>query len=140
MLKMTTQDELISLIFRASRLMRQNSARDHRHDFSFFQIRVLGFIDENIKPTMKDIADNFCVTCPSATSVIERLVELKNIRRIPDTRDRRIVRLALTGKGKTTLERGIKELSKHMEKMLSKLSAKEKSELKKILKKITLNL
>ena len=136
---MNTQDELISLIFTISRQMRQRSPHDDKRDFSIFQIKVLDFIAAGKEPTMKDVADNFCVTCPSATAVIERLAELDIIRRIPDSTDRRIVRLALTRKGKTTLERGVKNLSKRMEKMLEGLNQKDKNNLKTILNKIVKN-
>ena len=88
---------------------------------------------------MKDIADNFCVTCPSATAVIDRLAELGIIRRVSDAKDRRIVRLALTSKGKITLKRGLKELSNRMEKMLSGLNKKDREDLKRILNKIVQN-
>ena len=133
---MNTQDELVSLIFKLGRLMRQTSSNDAKYNFSFLQVKVLSFIDSNDEPTMKEIADNFCITCPSATAVIDRLVELENIRRISDAGDRRIVRLALTDKGKITLERGIKELSARIEKLLFNLTAEEKEELKTILNKI----
>lgn len=133
---MNMQDELVSLIFKFGRLMRQNSSNSDKYNFSFLQVKILGFIDSNKEPTMKDIADNFCITCPSATAVIDRLVELDNIRRVSDAGDRRIVRLALTNKGKAALERGVKELSMRIEKLLFNLSAKEKEELKRILNKI----
>jgi DNA-binding MarR family transcriptional regulator len=133
---MSIQDELVSLIFKLGRLMRQTPSNGDKYNFSFLQVKVLSFIDSNSKPTMKEIADNFCITCPSATAVIDRLVELENIRRVSDAGDRRIVRLALTDKGKTTLERGIKELSNRIEKLLSNLTAEEKKELETILNKI----
>jgi len=133
---MNMQDELISLIFKFGRMMRQNSSNGGKYNFSFLQVKVLSFIDANKEPTMKDIADNFCITCPSATAVIDRLVELENIRRVSDAGDRRIIRLALTDKGKITLERGVKELSERIEKMLFNLNSKEKEDLKKILNKI----
>ena len=133
---MNTQNELISLIYKVGRLMREKPPLGNKHNFSFFQIKVLSFIDSNKEPTMKDIADNFCITSPSATAVIERLAELDNIRRVPDPNDRRIVRLILTNKGKTAYEYGIKDLSERMEKILSKLSKKEKEDLRTILNKI----
>jgi DNA-binding MarR family transcriptional regulator len=135
---MTTQNELISLIFKIGRLMRKKPA-DFKRGFSIFQVKVLSFIDSGGEPTMKDIADNFCVTCPSATAVIDRLAELGIIRRVSDAKDRRIVRLALTSKGKITLKRGLKELSNRMEKMLSGLNKKDREDLKRILNKIVQN-
>ena len=133
---MNKQDELVSLIFKFGRQIRQNSFYGKKHDFSFFQTRVLKFIGSAKEPTMKEVADNFCVTCPSATAVIDRLAELKYIRRVNDAGDRRMVRLALTEKGRTTLDRRIKELSKIMEKMLYGLTEKEKADLNRILNKI----
>jgi DNA-binding MarR family transcriptional regulator len=134
---MNTNDELISLIFKIGRLMREKTLNGDKHNFSFLQIKVLSFIASAKEPTMKDISDNFRIACPSATAVIDRLVELENIRRIQDISDRRIVRLALTAKGKSTLECGMKDLSNRMEILLSNLNEREKEDLKTILNKIT---
>ena len=136
---MNVQDEIISLIFKITRQINKGSIGGGKRLFSIFQIKVMGFIDSSMEPTMKDIADNFCVTCPSATAVIERLVELENVRRIADASDRRTIRLALTEKGKTNLSSELKIMSKDMEKVLSKLTEKEKNDLKTILGKITNN-
>ena len=55
-----------------------------------------------------------------ARTLFSKFAELGNIRRIEDPTDRRIVRLALTDKGKVSLEQGLKDLAKMIKKMLVK--------------------
>jgi len=71
------QAQTVSLMFEVGRLLRANSTAVGCGGFSFFRIKVLDFVANQAKPTMKDVADNFGISCPSATAVIEQLVELK---------------------------------------------------------------
>jgi len=86
---------------------------------------------------MKDIADYLCVAPPSATSLINSLVEARQIERSYDKNDRRFVRLVVTPKGKTALASGFKKITTKMRRALSKLNAKERSNLFKILENIS---
>lgn len=130
------QAQIVSLMFEIGRMLRDNSTISGCGGFSFFRIKVLDFVAQKDKPTMKDVADNFGISCPSATAIIERLVELKYLRRIKDSKDRRLIRLELTTKGKNVLKEGIKNLSKQIKNMLIGLNKKEKEELRIILNKI----
>ncbi len=130
------QAQTVSLMFEVGRLLRANSTAVSCGGFSFFRIKVLDFVANQAKPTMKDVADNFGISCPSATAVIERLVELKYLRRAKDSKDRRLIRLELTTKGKNILTKGIKDLSKRIKSMLVGLNKEEKEELRIILNKI----
>jgi DNA-binding MarR family transcriptional regulator len=86
---------------------------------------------------MTDIADFFHIELPSATSLVTKLCDQKLAERRTGLEDRRLVIITLTIKGKTLLERAMRERKKKLEKILSHLSGKEKSELLAILK--TLN-
>ena len=128
--------QLISMIFAVSRLIRERAKDREKIDpFSFLRLETLRYVAEKDNPSMKDVADYLCVTPPSATSLINSLVEAGQIERIYDKDDRRFVRLAVTPKGKTALASGFKKITTRMRRLLSNLNAKERSDLFKILEK-----
>ena len=134
----TNIEQLISAIFTTSRLIREHTEnREEFNPFSFFQLETLRHVAEKSNPSMKDIADYLCITPPSATSLINRLVKAKQIERTKDKCDRRLVRLVITPKGEKTLGSGFEKIVKQMRKVLSCLSKKERVDLIAILQKLS---
>jgi len=129
---------LVEMLFKISRLMKHEmSFTNNLTHLSVLQIQTLLFLNQNTNSSMGDIAEYFRIELPSATSLINKLCDQKLVKRFEDSEDRRLVRIALTGDGKTLLEKAIRERRKKLEKILSYLSAREKSDLSTILK--TLN-
>lgn len=134
----TNIEQLISMIFATSRLIRERvKDREKINPFSFLRLETLRYVTEKDNPSMKDIADYLCVAPPSATSLINSLVEARQIERSYDKNDRRFVRLIVTPKGKTALASGFKKITTKMRRALSNLNAKERSSLFKILENIS---
>ncbi|NCQ16056.1 winged helix-turn-helix transcriptional regulator [Candidatus Falkowbacteria bacterium] len=134
----TNIEQLISMIFATSRLIRERvKDREKINPFSFLRLETLRYVTEKDNPSMKDIADYLCVAPPSATSLINSLVEARQIERSYDKNDRRFVRLVVTPKGKTALASGFKKITTKMRRALSNLNAKERSNLFKILENIS---
>lgn len=134
----TNIEQLISMIFTTSRLIRERAEDREKIDvFSYLQLETLRYVAEKDNPPMKDIADYLCITPPSATSLINNLVKMKQLERIYDKDDRRLIRLAIAAKGRKTLEVGFKKITKRMQRVLSKLNEKERSDLIKILEKLS---
>jgi len=134
----TNIEQLISMIFATSRLIRERvKDREKINPFSFLRLETLRYVTKKDNPSMKDIADYLCVAPPSATSLINSLVEARQIERSYDKNDRRFVRLVVTPKGKTALASGFKKITTKMRRALSNLNAKERSNLFKILENIS---
>jgi len=134
----TNIEQLISMIFATSRLIRERvKDREKINPFSFLRLETLRYVTEKDNPSMKDIADYLCVAPPSATSLINSLVEARQIERSYDKNDRRFVRLVVTPKGKMALASGFKKITTKMRRALSNLNAKERSNLFKILENIS---
>ena len=132
-----SNNSFISLIFNASRLIRESTGKHGNVDpFSLAQFKVLTLVSEKSSPTMKEITDSLYITSPSATSIINHLVAEKELQRMFDKEDRRIVRLILTVKCKKTLIIRRKEAAERMNKIIKTLDKKEKSQLVNILTKI----
>ncbi len=129
-------NKAISLIFSASRQIKEKYRDERKNSVSGMQLETLRYIKEN-DPLMKEIADYLCVAPPSATSLVNHLVKAGLAKRIRDGRDRRIVKLSITDRGKKELSGGEERIAGRMKKILSSLSEKEKENLVKILKKIT---
>ena len=103
---------------------------------SFMHIKALNFIALQKDPSMKDLADFLKITSPGATLVIDKLVENKDLDRISDNEDRRIVRLAITAKGKIALSAGMKIIKERIESRITTLSKDEQKQLAIILQKL----
>ncbi len=130
-------EHLISLIFTTTRLIRERTRRPERiNPFSFLRLGALRYVSEKGTPSMSEVADYLCITPPSVTSLINGLVKARQLSRLFDKDDRRIVRLAITPSGIKTVHEGFDAIAKRMEKVLDKLDDKEKDELSNILEKL----
>jgi DNA-binding MarR family transcriptional regulator len=66
--------------------------------------------------TMSELAKTLMMTKPQMTHLVESLVQLDLVQRTPDTKDRRVINLALTEKGHVMgkeMKRQIKENTKN---------------------------
>jgi len=130
-------NELVETIFKVARLMKDEmSFTNNLIHLSILQIQALVFLKQNKdkKVTMTDIADNFQIELPSATSLLNKLCDQKLVERKADKKDRRLVIIELTDTGKKMLEEAMASRRKKLEKILSYLSLKEKLELLNIFK------
>ena len=134
-----TINHIISLIFKNSRLIREHLRKEKKHPdpFSILRLEVLRYVLERKNPLMREVADYFCITPPSATSLVNSLVKLGMLQRLEDKNDRRVIRLYLTSKGKREIEKGFKEISHNMKGILALLNLREQKELIKILGKLS---
>ena len=134
-----TINRVISLIFKTSRLIRERLRREKKHSdpFSVLRLEALRYIAEKKNPLMREVADYFCITPPSATSLINPLVKSGTLKRVYDKNDRRIVHLSITSKGREKLERGFDEINDNMKKILAQLNMNEQKNLISILEKLS---
>lgn len=134
-------DNVIEIIFRISRLMsREMAYNSDVVNLSMLQLQALILIDKNKIIHMGDIATHFKIEMPTATSLLNKLVVMKLVKRKTDKKDRRIVRLNLTNKGKNLLKNAMLQRSKKINKLLFYLPLKNKKELLKILDEIVVKM
>jgi len=138
-MKKSNYSQLISLIFTATRIIQEKIKNKGTSRFfcSPLKMETLRFIKKQGNPLMKEVAEYLCITPPSATSIIDHLVESNFIARQVDKKDRRTVRLVITPKGEKILKQSLDQKIKHLEQILSKLNPKEQDNLIKILKKLS---
>lgn len=100
------------------------------------QCIVLDILDSKNNVKMKDIAGELNVTLPATTGLIDRLVKLGMVKRAYDAKDRRIVFIVLTAKGKSGLTEIRASRKKTFEEIFSKLTQKERDDYLQILRKL----
>lgn len=129
--------ELVEMLFNISRLMKgEMSYTNNLTHLSILQIQALIFFKQNKNIPMSEIAQHFNIELSSATSLLDKLYDLKLVKRQADLEDRRLVRINLTREGKKLLEQAMCQRRKKLEKFLSYLTKKEKSVLLDILKRL----
>ena len=135
-----TMEDLVSHIFIMGRLMRDKM---HKHagtgQCTLLEFETLKYVKDTGKPHMRDVAQNFHVTPPAATLMIDGLVKAKLLARVLDPKDRRSVRVSITIKGRQLLERGISKKVKEMKKTFGVLTPAERAQFIAIIKKIIKN-
>lgn len=90
---------------------------------------------ENELP-ISEIAKRLLIPKPQMTLLVNSMTESGMIERKPDPKDRRVINVVLTPKGKTTLERCDKILKNNARKKLSYLTEKEQEDLSQSLIKL----
>lgn len=134
------ENHIISLIFTASRNLRQESQEnelDEAKRLSMTQIETLKFINERKSPLMKDVADYLFIAPPSLTPLIDGLETKGLVKRDSSENDRRAILIFLTDKGKDILKKTMKKKIKRMGDVFKKLTKGEQKSLIRILEKLS---
>jgi DNA-binding MarR family transcriptional regulator len=131
----SNKNYLVHLILTINRLTHERLRNEHSK-ISPVQIIALNFIEANNDPTMKDLAEFLYIAPPSATSLANNLAKAGLIKRLLDEKDRRILRIIITEKGKEMLSNGKKIIVGYIEKNFEALNNKEKKQLTAIAEKI----
>lgn len=137
-MKEENKNALVEMMFKVFRLMKgEMSYSNNLIHLSILQIQALIFLNKSKRASMGDIADYFHIELPSATSLLNKLYDMKLVKRHEDPEDRRIVLITLTKSGETLLKEAMCVRKKKLEKILLYLSEKQKQDLLNILE--TLN-
>lgn len=102
-------------------------------DLHMGQLHALACVHRKGGMTMSQLADALHVSSPSATTFVDRLVDMKYLSRTHDNQNRRIVRLKVTASGKSALSRKMAEKQKMVAEVLYPLSEADKREFLRIL-------
>lgn len=79
--------------------------------------------------TMSELANILMMTKPQLTHVVDLLVKAGVVERRPDTKDRRVINMALTEKGRALLTEGKQKIKEHTKSRLATLTQGELSEM-----------
>ncbi len=102
------------------------------YDLNKSQASILFTLHQGQALSQKELAERLNVTPPSITSAIQKMEKAGYIKRKPDEKDQRIMRLDLTEKG-TACIRHIKEVGMKMDELLFKgITAEERLLLRRL--------
>lgn len=127
-------EQLINTIFQFSRVLRKEMATCSKvAHLSLLQLEILLYLNGEKQVQMHTIADYFHINKSTASSHLDTLEKMKLVSRKTNMKDRRIVQVVLTHKGKVLFEEGLKEKNKRMSKLLTYISSGDKKILLKII-------
>lgn len=130
-------EQIAEQLFTCSRLLKDEmSFTSDAAQLTILQLHALIFIDRNEAVTMTEVSNHFHISLPTATSLSNKLVTAKLIRRETNKEDRRLVKLVLTAKGKELLTEAMKQRSEKLRNFLSYLSDTQKEQLLHIMQSL----
>ncbi len=123
-------DEKISRILNAYNEISKsiNPSQLVKLDLTASQIKVLASFSEKENFKMTELAKTHNVSVSTMTSMIDRLINGDYVSRRNDNKDRRIVFVTLTQRGKKTVKELMKLRKQGLEKFLIELQPKERKE------------
>jgi DNA-binding MarR family transcriptional regulator len=130
-------EDFTMLLFAMGRLIGKEIKADEGGNISSMMgMKTLYLVANKKLPSMKDIAECFHITPPSATAMVDKLVNEKYLKRSADKSDRRAIRVELTPLGMKKLKDSMAKMSERMNELTNILTPAEKTEFTRILKKI----
>ncbi|MGH7246395.1 MAG: MarR family winged helix-turn-helix transcriptional regulator [Candidatus Levyibacteriota bacterium] len=128
---------LAEAMFTVSRYMKDTmSFNKNLIHLTVLQLQALAFLKRNEDAQMSEIASQFRIELPSATSLVNTLVKAGLVTRKQDKKDRRLVRIALSKQGTSLLEQASTERSKKVSEILTFLSEKDAADLLRIMENL----
>jgi MarR family transcriptional regulator, organic hydroperoxide resistance regulator len=111
-----------------------------RGNIAISHIVVVDVLSERGACTMGELAKELNFTMSAVTSIVDKMIEHRLVKRDRDTKDRRIVRVSLISGGKE-VEQRIHDFRKRIsEDLFSVLSSSEKKAYLSMIKKVYLNI
>jgi len=135
-MKKNLNKEIFNGIFNIYRLMRKKFKLVVKSELTMIQIHALGFIKQNKNCQLKDLANAFSITLPTANNLVEKLIKFGLVYKKNDKDDQRVIRLKVTDKGDKLIKKIEKNKKDCLSDFINKLNNEEKSKLLMILKKI----
>jgi DNA-binding MarR family transcriptional regulator len=89
------------------------------------QYRVLGVLMKAGPLPMSEVGKRLYISKPYMTVLVDTLIEQELVERQPDSRDRRVIPIAITARGKTHLKQSVNLYKKDLKQLLSTLSAQD---------------
>jgi len=134
--RMLTMRKFFGEYFR--RTIVSNNIADGGPDFTFLELKGLSaFIEDTQSYTISELSNLVHLPLPNMTSIINRLAKKGIVRRRRDLKDRRIVWVFLTDKGKKMRYEFMKKRVREVENSLGMLSEKDQKALFSALEKAT---
>ena len=121
--------DLLTTVSLFHKLMRQGWRRKKGGYSSFLHYHVLGVLGHFGVLPVSEIGKRLHISKPNMTPLIDRLVEDGMVVRKPDAQDRRVIKIAITPKGRALMSAGRNRMKGTMEKVFNEFTEDELSRL-----------
>ncbi|HYB04376.1 MAG TPA: MarR family transcriptional regulator [Nitrososphaerales archaeon] len=101
------------------------------------EFKILRILHEEGPTPMARLSDATVLTQPAITSFVDKLEDQGLVRRDRDHEDRRVIRIAITRRGRSLFRRGLRIHSRFVTGLLSELNETDLSRLSLIMRKIS---
>lgn len=137
-------EEFSESVVQVERLLRhvafiiKRRGRDILNDFDITtpQFLALLVLKEHPGLTMGELCDRLFLACSTATDLIDRMEKNGYLERNRDTQDRRVIRLAITEKGKDVIHQVIVARRHYVDSILKQLTQEEIDQLAESLERL----
>ena len=129
-------EEMSVLIPRLHRELMRRQASVLTGEISFAQMAMLHLVKERKVCQMNEIAKAFSITRSAATGIVDRMVRSGFLKRAADPKDRRVINVKLTSKGKKGIDAFLRHRQKMMVSIFGKFSANERQTYLNLVKKV----
>ncbi|MFC1670372.1 MarR family winged helix-turn-helix transcriptional regulator [Spirochaetota bacterium] len=127
--------EFSNIISNISKKMKKTSVGIMGFPINLSQLKAMSAFDEEGQFTMGELCKVANVKMPSMTEMIDKLENEGFLARARDTKDRRVVRVQMTEKGRKVHKKILGRRSNELVSMYGELSTKDQNELTRSLKK-----
>ncbi|NQS89827.1 MarR family transcriptional regulator [Patescibacteria group bacterium] len=112
----------ISKVFRM-----QHPGKFFNIDISISELSVLHYLFFKTKPSMSEMGKDLAVDLSTLTRIVDKLVKKNLIVRKPDLKDRRVVRVAMSRKGRAIGEKFKQEHKEKVKSILKQMMPEERN-------------
>ncbi|MBL7069590.1 MAG: MarR family transcriptional regulator [Candidatus Omnitrophica bacterium] len=105
-------------------------------DVTIPQMSILNVLRHGGQLKMKEIAGYLSVTTSAATGLVERMVKLNLLKRVAGQKDRRVIRIHMTERGRRIIDEIEKQRYKMIMGLFSKLTPLERKRYLETIKKL----
>ncbi len=128
-------DQMIALLPDLEKAFRTDEPQEVLHmDVSLPEIFVLKELSLKEEPTMSELGRSISMDPSTLTRTVDKLVQKDFVVRKSDPKDRRMVRVAITGEGRKIISKFEDQRKKHIESILRQMTSKERRDLLNIFK------
>ncbi len=96
------------------------------------KIRLLGLLEMTGSQSMTELCNQMFISKPYMTRLVDSLVSEGSVERHPDVKDRRVINISMTEKGKQYLCNMLMELRNRMKSFLSEFSSTDLETISKV--------
>jgi DNA-binding MarR family transcriptional regulator len=118
--------ELLEVVPLVTREIRSQMRSRGSAELSVPQFRTLAFVNRNKGSSLSEVADHMGLTSPSASALVDGLIERGMMTREENPDDRRRVRLTITSRGQAILKTSTRGTLTYLAKKLSSVSSDDR--------------